>query len=342
VSEEDNLPRWNGRPGAYEVWFLTASNPESGDGYWLRSTLHAPKRGTPYGAVWFARFDPTDPASTFGVHRRFGMDAVSIAGGSAGAPVDGLDGGPFQVRIGDSTIASGRAGGSLEGAGHEVRWDLTFPTGEPTWRLLPDPFYRGGLAPTKPYSPNPDTLASGTLWLDGVEMELRDAPAQQGHLVGARHAERWAWAHCSRFDDEEAVVQALTAQGRRGPLTTPYVTSVGIRWEGRWIRLSKMSRRRDFGLGTWRLDLGNRRYRLTGRIEAPARAMIRARYEDPDGSDRFCHNSEIASSRLALFERHAGGFEELTVLESRGTTHAEWAGRTPATSVEREHVEAIG
>src|SRR5205823_15117693 len=61
---------------------------------------------------------------------------------------------------------------------------------------------------------------------------------------------------------------ALTAQGRRGPLHTPYLTSVGIRWEGRWIRLTKMSRTRDFGLGTWRVDVGNRRYRLTGRIEA--------------------------------------------------------------------------
>jgi hypothetical protein len=67
--------------------------------------------------------------------------------------------------------------------------------------------------------------------------------------------------------------------------------------------------------------------------------MVRARYEDPDGSSRHCHHTEVASCRLALFERRAGGVEEVALLESKGTTQAEWAGGTPATAVETEHVE---
>jgi hypothetical protein len=187
-----------------------------------------------------------------------------------------------------------------------------------------------------------DTRVSGTLTIDGERLIVSDAPGQQGHLHGTRHAERWAWAHCADFLDEDAAVQALTAQGRRGPLLTPFVTFVGVRWGDDWLRLSKVGRRKDFGLGTWRIDVGDRRYRLTGRIEAPARALIRARYEDPDGSSRYCHNSEIASCRLVLFERRAWGFDEVALLESNGTTHAEWAGRTPALAVEREHVEVTG
>ena len=89
----------------------------------------------------------------------------------------------------------------------------------------------------------------------------------------------------------------------------------------------------------WRLNLGNREFRLTGRFEAPVEALIRAEYRDPDGRPRHCHNSEVASCRLVLFERRSGGYEEVALLESRGTTHAEWAGRTPARSVAREHVE---
>lgn len=64
-------------------------------------------------------------------------------------------------------------------------------------------------------------------------------------------------------------------------------------------------------------------------------SLLRARYEDPDGTDRYCHNSEIASCRLRLFERQAGD-RPVAELESIGTTHAEWAGRTPAEAVERE------
>ena len=81
--------------------------------------------------------------------------------------------------------------------------------------------------------------------------------------------------------------------------------------------------------------------RYEGTFDAPEKGqyMISLAYRDPDGLARYCHNSEIASCRLALFERRAGGFEEVALLESRGTTHAEWAGRTPAAAVGREHVD---
>jgi Tocopherol cyclase len=326
VSEQDNAARATGRSGWYEVWFLTFNDPATGTGYWVRSTYRAPKRGAGQAGVWFARFDPTDPTKTFGIHRRSNEWSISPNA--------------FAVRIGgECLMSSGRTEGTAQAEGRTVRWELDYPTGGPTWRLLPDPFYRWSLAPTKPFSPNVDTRVDGTVWVDGEALEIRNAPAQQGHLFGTRHAERWAWAHCASFEGEEAAIHALTAQGRRGPFRTPFVTSVGVMWEGRWIRLFRVSRRPDFGLGSWRVDVENRRYRLTGRIEAPPRAMLRARYEDPDGTARFCHNSEISSSRLALFERRAGGFEEVVLLESRGTTHAEWAGRTPAAAVEREFAE---
>jgi hypothetical protein len=325
VTEQDNIHKMT-RGSGYEVWFLTFTDPATGTGYWIRSTYHAPKRGPHEAGVWFARFDPTDPAQTFGVHRRSDSWEISTRA--------------FAVRIaGDCLMSSGHAEGSVEAEGRTVRWELDYPTGGETYRLLPRPFYRGGLAPTKPLSPNVDTRVGGTVWVNGEAADVVGAPGQQGHLFGSRHAERWAWAHCASFVGEEAIVHALTAQGRRGPFTTPFLTSVGVSWQGRWIRLYDVSRRRDFGLGSWKVDVENRRYRLTGRIEAPPRAMLRARYEDPDGTDRYCHNSEIASARLALFERRAGGFEEVALLESRGTTHAEWAGRTPATAVERAFVE---
>jgi hypothetical protein len=332
VTETDNRPQWTSDRRSYEVWFVTISDLPSAQGFWIRTTLTVPHHGKPYAGIWFARFDRGDPRRNFGIHRRY-EEGFGVGMGGMG-----VDAG-FRVQAGESLIRSGVAEGSLAGGGHEVSWDLGWPTGEPTFRLLPDWAYRGRIAPTTPYSPNVDTAATGWVEVDGERTALLGAPAQQGHLIGTRHAERWAWAHCAEFEGEDAVVQALAAQGRRGPVLTPFVTSVGVHWQGEWIHLSKIGRRRDFGLGTWRINLGNRRYRLTGRVEAPARAMLRARYEDPDGLPRYCHNSEVASCRLALFERRAGGFEEVALLESRGTTHAEWAGRTPAAAVERELVE---
>jgi hypothetical protein len=52
VSERDNLPRWDGRRGRYEVWFLTLSHADAG--YWIRYTVRAPIAGPPEPRLWFA------------------------------------------------------------------------------------------------------------------------------------------------------------------------------------------------------------------------------------------------------------------------------------------------
>jgi len=325
MSETDNLPAWNGKPGRYEVWFLTASDGQAG--YWIRYTLLAPTGAAPEARLWFARFDRDRPGQVLALNRGLPIERYTSAS-------DGFD-----VRMGDALVRSGRAEGAISGAGHEVSWALSFDVGEPTYRLLPDALYRGGLAPTKPFSPNPRTHFTGTVAIDGEEHAVEEMPGQQGHLVGTRHAERWAWAACSSFqDDTSTVVQALTVQGKRGPLTTPFTTFVGLRWQGQWVRFSKVSRRRDYGLGAWRIDVADRRFRLTGRVAADPASLVQARYLDPEGSERFCHNTEVGSSRFVLFERREAGFEEVAVLDSVGTTHAEWAGRTPAPGQFPQHL----
>jgi hypothetical protein len=323
MAESDNLHRLP--RGGYQVWFLTFTDPRSGQGFWIRSTRRAPRDEAPEAAAWFARFDPVSPERTFAIHRRFD---------DAGFATE-----IFDTRIGPVSIRSGHASGELAGGGHRARWRLWWPTGEETYRLLPDWLYGSGRAPTLAYAPNPDTRVTGEVEVDGTSLALEEAPGQQGHLVGTRHAERWAWVACGAFEGQEGAVQALTAQGRVGRVRTPFLTQVGVRWDGRWIRIRKVSPARDFALGTWRLDVSDRYHRLTGRVEAPARDLVRARYLDPDGSERFCHNSEVASCRLAFFERRRGRFEQVALFQSRGGAHAEWAGRTPAPAVRREHVD---
>ncbi|TMK76215.1 MAG: hypothetical protein E6G47_13840 [Actinobacteria bacterium] len=246
----------------------------------------------------------------------------------------------FEVEVGATVMRSGHAAGAVAGGGHDASWDLVYATGGPTFAILPEAIARSSFVSTHSVSPNPATRISGSVRVDDHVVALRDVPAHQGHVFGTRHAERWAWASCSDFLGADAAIEAVTAKARRGPFATPYATFVGVRWQGTWIRFARVARRPDFDLGSWRVDLESRRYRLTGRVEAPARDLIRARYEDPDGRARSCHNSEVASCRLALFERRPGGLEELGLLESRGTTHAEWAGLTPARTVEHAFVEA--
>jgi hypothetical protein len=327
VGEQDNLPRWRGERGRYEVWFLTASDPSRGAGYWIRYTIRAPVAGPPEPRLWFAAFDREDPSRTFGINTPVAHDDLRVHRDR------------FEVEMGEAAISSGRATGTIDGGGHLVRWDLAFPTGGPSFRILPDLLYRRGVAPTHPYSPNPDVALEGIVEIDGDARSVDGIPAHQGHLFGSRHAERWAWASCASFDENGAAFQALSAQSRRGPVRTPFLTFGGIRLRGRWVRLRGAARRRDWGLGWWRLGLEGGGLRVEGEVRARPEVMVRARYLDPNDTPRFCHNSEVSSCRLTVWERRPGGWQIAARLRSDGTTHAEWAGRTPAPGVDIEHAE---
>ena len=58
--------------------------------------------------------------------------------------------------------------------------------------------------------------------------------------------------------------------------------------------------------------------RLTGRVMGDPGLMVQARYSDPDGTPRFCHNTEVGSSRFVLFERGRVMDEYLSVPEYYG------------------------
>jgi hypothetical protein len=329
LTEHDNRPRWDGRRGRYEAWFLTMSAPDGRSGFWIRYTIRAPIAGPPEPRLWFGRFDLAEPPRTFGIH------GSPPGMGEATSPSDLFLG--SSLHWGDASLEPGSARGVLAGGGHQVRWDLRWRTGQPTFRVLPRAL--SGMSPTRPSSPNPDIRFSGTIDVDGETVAVDGFPGQQGHVEGTRHGERWAWAACSAFDEGRYVFQAVSAQGRRGPLLTPFLTLAGVQLDGRWIRLRGTRAGRTWGLGSWRLSLASRSFRMEGEVSAPPEAMIRARYLDPDDSPRFCHHSDVASARLVLWERRAGGWQEVTALTSNGTTHAEWVGRTPAPQPMAEHLE---
>lgn len=326
MSEDDNRPRFSAAtPGRHEAWYLTVSDGMTGQGFWIRTSYVVPERRPAFAEVSFARFHRGEPSRTFGLARRLPIDQLHREDGVA-----------LGLRAGGVEISSGRARGAIGAPGRSAAWDLEFPVGGETLRIVPPLLRRRGLAPLTVEAPNPDTRVSGTVTVDGETSHFESVPAQQGHVWGSDWPERWAWAHCGGFEEEDGAVDLLSARTRRFGLPTPMLTFAVVRWGGRRVRLARAGGVRELGLGLWRIDLSGSRYRLSGRVEAPARALLRARYQGPSGASRFCHHTDVASSRLALFERRSGGFEQIALLESRGTTSAEWGGRTPAPQVERE------
>jgi len=151
MAEDDNRHHEPKGPG-YEVWFLTFTDPTTGRGTWIRSTWRRPATGSEAAGVWFARFDPADPAGSFGIH--------------AESTTWSLDTTAFDVRVGPARMASGLAEGELSAGGHQVAWRLRYPTGAETLRLLPPALAR--VASTVPTAPSPAIAVSGTVTVDEI------------------------------------------------------------------------------------------------------------------------------------------------------------------------------
>ena len=205
VSEADNLPS-PGRPG-YEVWFLTFTDPGIGPGLLDPLSYHVPERGPRGRRVWFARFDPADPDRTFGVHRT----------------------GPTSGRVSSTGSTSGSAGGSIASGPRR---------GDARGRRPPDrpgtSRSRSARRPTD-FSPTPCTAAGSRR--PGPTRRTRDTRSRDRSWWTASpspwprpRASRATWSARATpsdgrgpiardFLDEDAVVHALTAQSRRGPIS---------------------------------------------------------------------------------------------------------------------------
>jgi hypothetical protein len=332
-TEADNRRRWDGRPGHYEVWYLTLNHRASRTGAWLRYTIDAPDAGEATAALWFALFDAREPDRTFAIHREFSVrDLV--------AQDD-----PFALALPGALLGHDRARGALSGDGHRAAWDLSWPPAARTHHHLPALFYlRGGLGGTTVLSPNLSVPMSGWIEADGRRLDLVSEPGGQTHLWGRKHAARWAWGRSNAFEGRPDIAfEILTAQVERGGRALPPLTALSLYLgdeELRWNRLRDLALARGhFGTGFYRFSAAAARGRIEGEFSCHVRDMVQAEYRDPDGRALYCANTEIADLRLTLFRRSAplGRWREAARLVAPRGGHFEVGGRERDPAIGKAH-----
>lgn len=311
-----NSLRWNGRPGHYEVYYLTLTDPASGVGVWIRYTLEAPLSGDPSCALWFAAMDPAG-----GVLAR--KQTLPIADLTA-------EGEPFNLRIGAAELSDRAASGEFQ----DVSWDLQWEPGR-TYQPVP--------APLRPFASTVlvlatgNTLVSGRCQFAGRTLELDGAGGGQTHLWGAKHAQSWSWARCSDFRTEsgepaaDTFIDGVSAYVRRfGRELGPAILLAG-RIDGQDFRASTMrSRSSTFGPDGWRFTSAASGRELAAEIKPDHRLMVGVTYHDPDGEPAYCYNSEAASIRLEVHESRGRSH----TLIGEGRAHFEYGQRQPLPDLE--------
>ncbi len=301
-TEKDNVLRWNGKSrGHYEVYYFKFNDADQGVAFWFRYTLliPVPGQGDPVGELWGIFFDAHDPENNRAWKRSYPIDQVASQRQ------------PFELRIHDAVLRHDMARGRIESPDGAVAWDLRLEPDPVGFRNLPSVLYRLPVPTTKVVAPNLSCSYSGTVDMGDRVVELAGAPGHQAHIWGTKHAARWAWANCNLFSGRnDAVLEALSAHVKVGPVSTPPLSSVYLRVGREEYRFDgfrqMLTINSHWDVKAWSLEAHDRRYQLVAQITSSPEWMVGVRYQDPDGETRVCHNTKVANAEIRLLERQTG------------------------------------
>jgi len=306
-----------------EVWYATAIHRATGCGVWFRYTVTAPAEGPAFCELWGFVFDP-DRKRNFAAKKRFSIDRLGVP--------NGRDDGAL-VRIGDAWISETHLEGSLTDDGRELVWSLDLEPATRCFQHLPAPIRRRGeRAVSVVCSPNLSVPLSGSVAVDGETLVFEDDPGSQSHRWGRRHPLTWAWAHCSDFVERGAVFEGVAAKAPLGPLR-PTTTFLYLEHKGldlafnevRWALLAKSR----YTLPTWAFTARTAEWKIVGAARASIEDFVQITYDDPDGSQRYCANSEIGDLAIEVYRRSTNRWVHDGSLTARGTAHLEFGAQQP-------------
>jgi hypothetical protein len=314
-----NSPRCQDRPGTYEAWYLTVSDPVSRRGFWIRYTTFNPAAGTAteaHSALWAFSFDRDHPEANWGGKVTFPLRALQASSQ------------PFRLSLEGARLERNGSSGEVHTERGSARWHLSWESREP-----PFPFLRPrwqGLSSVANVGAQPALSVSGTIEVNGREHRLEHAPGGQQHTWGSSHALAWNWGFASGAD---FWVDGATSRvrSRLGRVLTG--TAVGAQvQEHRFLfngPVQVLRNRGPISPHEWKATsrLGDRT--LIATITPRPEDLIGVTYADPRGGSRFCYHTEVADLELHLLR----GTEQVASVVRPAAAAFEYASATPLPGV---------
>lgn len=302
--------------GFYESYFQRANHPSRPLAFWIRYTVFRPQ-GRPdeaCGELWAIYFD--------GENSRITAVKEVVPIGDCSFSTTQLD-----VQVNGATLADGVLHGRATSSSHAIQWALHYTGQEPPLLLLPESLYGRGFPKAKALVGMPNAEYTGTLTVDGREIQIDGWKGSQNHNWGSRHTDRYAWGQVAGFDNApDAFLECCTAQVRLGPFWSPRLSFAVLRDEGQEIALNSLVQAMrtlgNYDFFTWAIDAQAPGVRIHGRIHAPASAFVGLAYRNPPGGTKTCLNTKLASAEITVERRgqpartlrtmHRAAFEILT------------------------------
>jgi hypothetical protein len=297
-------------PAGYESHYLRAVDPARPRGAWIRHTSHQRPGEQPTGALWCTVWD-AEAGPPYAVKQSLDAPAPPDGRfeGGAAAPGVRFEGGaaaPGARFEGGSAAPGVRFVGRAEAQGRSAAWDLEPASAQAGLRHLPRGWmYRAPLPRTKPESPMPDAVFTGSIEAGGRRIEVTGWRGMVGHNWGSEHAERWVWLHALGFAEAPgAWLDVTLGRVRVGSWTTPWVANGAVELDGSRLRVGGLGRVRstrvDARPGALEAVIGGAAATIRVSVAAPLDQTVAFVYADPRGGEHHALNCSIAQVRLRV------------------------------------------
>lgn len=298
------------KSGHYESWFMRANHATRPLAFWIRYTIFSPRGRSQdaIGELWAIWFDGETHKHT-AVKKELPMAECRF------------DRENFDVVVGEATLNGKGLRGAAEANGNRIGWHLQYSGGEPPLRLLSAPLYKAKLPKAKALVCMPNAHYTGTIELEGETHAIDNWIGSQNHNWGSKHTDYYAWGQVAGFDDAPDVfLELATGKLRFGPIWTPFMTPVALRYGGKEYHMDTIRdgfrARAGFELFDWHFAMENHEIKLAGRIHVNKQDVVGLRYYNPPGGAKSCLNSKIAACELHITLKTGANAGRETVLHS--------------------------
>lgn len=324
-----NALQWDGRrAGSFEEYSLNVVDPANQAGWWLRYTVDAPLEEDERSSLWGAHFHEEGAPDRFALKTDFPPRAFATQS-------DG-----FHIRVSKAELSSRAAKGGLRSSGaaqRSLRWNL-----QSTHHANPAPLYprrkhyEDHHPEHKLLVPGPMATVGGIVEAGEERFTLENARAHQQHAWGSSRFDRWTYGHATFLRERpQAYVAVFLGENEDGGRIggAHYHDADGLT-----LSFDSVDTIEDEGPGrepgVWTFEAKRRGWRLSGRFSASLQRMLGVRYNDPDGSIRYCHHAGIADATLELWKRSWGRRKLHQTLTARSSAVFEQGDRRPYGDVE--------
>jgi hypothetical protein len=326
--DQANAFRYDGGDqGHYESYFQRANHPTRPLAFWIRYTVFVPRgaRGEAQGELWAVYFDG-ERGQVTAVKQDVPYAACSFSAHT------------LDARVGDALLDGEKLTGEARTGETRFAWELRYEVEREPLLLLPEQLYGARLPKAKALVGGPLASFSGALVINGQRVQVRDWVGSQNHNWGEKHTDRYAWGQVAGFDQApDAFFECATASIKLGPVYTPKLTPMVLRYQGEEFRFSSIARALratgSYGYFHWHVASGTRDASIEATFRARERDFVALRYRNPPGGDKTCLNTKIAACELVLRRRgkpsvtlrtpHRAAFEILTDDQAHGVHRLE-------------------